>query len=128
MAITYHQNVDGTHIIKIESNSAVPVLIRDVVTLLVDIHYQSHHNSAYIVLDFERYDQFPLREFVMCLKQFYRDVEMNQLRVALVVQSSLVRVLEAVVKTLVTRESIQYFTDTERALLWLHLERGRNVA
>lgn len=127
MDMAYHQNSDGTHIISVASEKVTSFAVKDVIIQLADIHYQAHDCATYVVLNFGMYSHLPLREFVMYLKQFYKDVSDNQLSLALVVDTSQVRVLEAVVKTLVTRETIQYFTDLDKALLWLSIERSKST-
>ncbi|MEM9953364.1 MAG: hypothetical protein AAF846_17285 [Chloroflexota bacterium] len=126
MPVKYQEYSQNTHIIRTQDDDTFEMDI--IIHKLHTICRKASDKPSYIMMDFSANYHVPLREFVIELKQFYGAVDSQKLRIALVVQPSLVRVLEAVVKTLVTRESIQYFTNEDRALLWLTIERGKHIA
>ena len=80
------------------------------------------------MLNLESHYHLPLREFAEELRTVYKSLDSNKLKLALVVQPSMVNVLEVVVKTLVSRQHIHYFTMSARAYLWLNLERKKDIA
>jgi|GEM_PF-6761631 len=125
-SLDYHESADGIHIITLNTTREFdPEVITD---LLGEIHHFAYGKPAYIMLNLEAHYRLPLREFVTELKHFYKRVDGSNLRIALVAQPSVVNVLQTMVKTLVTRESIQYFTVTDSAAQWLLLEIKKNAA
>ena len=83
-------------------------------------------SPAYALIDMRGHYVLPLRDFSAQLKRLYRDLpETQPLFLAMVVDSSVVGVLSTIVKTLVRRETIQYFTNMDKAKMWLSIERTK---
>lgn len=92
--------------------------------LLEDIY--NPDEAKYVYIDFSQHHILPLRALGSTILRFYRDrVHQTPIFIALVVQPSLGRVLNSVIKTLMHRELVQIFTDANRAYQWLELEREK---
>jgi hypothetical protein len=121
--IIYHQSGEGTHVIDVlaefgseESQGVIDILMQ----------VGMSQSPAYGLIDMRGHYVLPLRDFSAQLKRLYRDLPENQpLFLAMVVDASVVSVLSTIVKTLVRRESIQYFTNIDKAKMWLSIERNK---
>jgi hypothetical protein len=121
--ISYHQNGEGTHIIDVltefgaeESQEAIDILGQ----------IAMNQSPAYGLMDIRGHYVLPLRDFSAQLKRLYREMPEGQtLFIALVVDASVIGVLSTIVKTLIRRDSIQYFTNVDKAKMWLAIERNK---
>jgi hypothetical protein len=123
--IAYHQAADGTHVIDILSEFS-GAEAQEVIDILAEIAVNARTTPAYCMIDMRGHYVLPLREFSAQLKRLYREMPENQpLFVAMVVDASVISVLSTIVKTLVRRESIQYFVEPDKAYMWLGIERTK---
>lgn len=123
--IAYHQNADGIHTIDILSEFG-GAEAQDVIDILAEIALTSAGQPAYGLIDMRGHYVLPLRDFSAQLKRLYREIPENQpLFLAMVVDASVVSVLSTIVKTLIRRDSIQYFVQADKAHLWLSIERNK---
>jgi hypothetical protein len=99
---------------------------QEVIDILAGIAANQPDTPAYCLLDMRGHYVLPLRDFSAQLKRLYRDMPENQpLFLAMVVDAAVVSVLSTIVKTLVRRDSIQYFTQLDKGQLWLNIERNK---
>jgi hypothetical protein len=123
--IAYHQSADGTHTIDILSEFG-SAEAQEVIDILAEIASNSAGHPAFGLIDMRGHYVLPLRDFSAQLKRLYRDMHDEQpLFLAMVVDASVVSVLSTIVKTLIRRDSIQYFTQADKAYLWLSIERSK---
>lgn len=123
--IAYHQSADGTHTIDILSEFG-SAEAQEVIDILAEIAMSAGGEPAYSLIDMRGHYVLPLRDFSSQLKRLYREISENQpLFLAIVVDASVVSVLSTIVKTLIRRDSIQYFTQADKAHLWLSIERKK---
>jgi len=124
-SFNYHQTPEGIHVIDSKETKSGLIAVEDIIEILQGIQYNAFGKPVYVVLNLEAHYHLPVREFAEELRPVYQSVDGSKLKLALVVQPSMVNVLEVVVKTLVSRQHIHYFTMSARAYLWLNLERKR---
>jgi hypothetical protein len=123
--ISYHQNSEGTHIVSV-LNDFGSEEAQEAIDILGQAAMQQ--SSSFALMDMRGHYVLPLRDFSAQLKRLYRDLpETQPLFLAMVVDSSVVGVLSTIVKTLVRRESIQYFTNIDKAKMWLSIERNKQA-
>lgn len=123
--IEYHQASDGSHHITISSEFNMPE-IQELMDVLQEIARTNPDKATYIIIDLRGQYVLPLREFASPLKRFYQNLPENQaIFMALLVDTAVVSVLSTIIKTLIKRDSIQYFTQDDKAHLWLTIERGK---
>lgn len=121
--ISYHQSSEGNHVIEVLSEFGLEEA-QEAIDILGQIAI--NQSPAFALIDMRGHYVLPLRDFSAQLKRLYRDLPENQpLYLAMVVDSSVVGVLSTIVKTLVRRESIQYFTNIDKAKMWLGIERTK---
>ena len=125
-SFNYHQTPEGIHVINSKETKSGIIAVDDVIEMLQEIQHNASGKPVYVVLNLEEHYHLPLREFAEELRSVFKSVDSSKLKLALVVQPSMVNVLEVVVKTLVSRQDIHYFTMTARAYLWLNLERKKH--
>jgi hypothetical protein len=121
--ISYHQTVEGTHVIDVLSEFGAEES-QEAIDILGQI--AMNQSPAYGLMDIRGHYVLPLRDFSAQLKRLYREMPEGQtLFIALVVDASVIGVLSTIVKTLIRRDSIQYFTNVEKAKMWLTIERNK---
>jgi hypothetical protein len=121
--VTYHQHSEGTHVIDVLSEFGAQEA-QEAIDMLGQI--ATSQSPAYALMDMREHYVLPLRDFSAQLKRLYREMPEGQtLFVAMVVDASVVSVLSTIVKTLVRRDSIQYFTNMDKAKMWLSIERTK---
>ena len=119
--VTYHQSGEGTHVIDVLSEFGAQEA-QEAIDMLGQIAMSQ--STGYALMDMREHYVLPLRDFSAQLKRLYRELPEGQtLFVAMVVDASVVSVLSTIVKTLVRRDSIQYFTNMDKAKMWLSIER-----
>ena len=95
------------------------------IEMLANFYRQEQQEQIYLLLDMRQSGMLPLR---------YLTVEMRRLNeqyakhapifIALVLEDvNLIEVTSALMRTIMRRDSAQYFTDIDKARLWLNLEQ-----
>lgn len=126
--ISYHQSTDDIHVIDLQDGHSNDFSVEDITSMLREIQQNADGAAVYVLLNLEAHYNLPLRQFLEELRRFSSKEGQNQVKIALVVQASMINMLDIMVKTLVTHDFINYFTMTARAYLWLNLEHKRSIA
>ena len=115
----------GTHIFNITDTNINNFDVHELTNALKRLYQEARGEPLYILLNLEGYHKLPLNDFILELKQFYASVNKASVFIALMLHPSLVTIVQSMVKTLVTREALQNFSQEEKALLWLSIERKK---
>ncbi|GAB5493141.1 MAG: hypothetical protein Phog2KO_33560 [Phototrophicaceae bacterium] len=125
MNFNHYQNSDSTHIFNITNRTVSDFDASMLTNTLHQLYQEAKGAPLYIILNLESYYSLPLSDFTLELKKFYTTVNKSSVFIALILDPSLVTIVQSMVKTLVTRESLQNFSKEETALLWLDIERKK---
>lgn len=126
MEFNYSQNADGTHIFYVMRGDDADCFNSRILTDNINEIYQNAQGTPiYIVLNLASQEHLPLHAFILDLKRFYTSINQSSVFVALVLPHTLVHIVEATIKTLISRRAIQNFEQEKTALLWLNIERQR---
>lgn len=95
--------------------------------MLVDFYEETNGDNPYIILDMRESGMLPLRYLTKSLRRlFERYPEHESAKIALVLEDpQMLNVTRALLRTIMKRESVQYFTKMDKARLWLKIEQNK---
>ncbi|MEO1288485.1 MAG: hypothetical protein AAFV93_12015 [Chloroflexota bacterium] len=128
MAIITHV-ARNKHIHEVVFTESSRGAIDQFLSMLSKIYEQSNGLPIYIVLDMRHSGMLPLRYLTKSLRrtleQFPNRPPAN---IAIVLEDpQMLNVTRALLRTITHRESVQYFTQIDKARLWLQLEYNRSA-
>lgn len=120
--IEQHQQADGIFYLRPEKSFSEE-RVEQVIETLKSLHHGTE--PTYIILDLGDNYVLPIRTLASAIRSFYRNIPPTNapIFIAMIVEKSMIQVMDSVFKTLMRREAIQPFTETKRAKQWLMLER-----
>lgn len=120
--IDQHQQADGTYYLA-TTDLLVETDVEQIVAILKAIYH--HDQATYAILDLTGNYVLPMRVLASRIRHFFRGMMRTSAPffVAVIVEPDILQVMDTVLKTLVSRDAIQPFTDIDRARQWLKLER-----
>lgn len=97
------------------------------ITLLADFYRKPQSESIYLVLDMRASGMLPLRYLTVEMRRLNEEYTNHApIYIAIVLKdTSLIDVTSALMKTIMRRDSVQYFTILEKARLWLDIEQRK---
>jgi len=117
---------DKIHTLTISATSVVDSLstryIAKLLTHIDETHIPENAQRLRIILDVSDFYLLPLRNMALQLREFYEQRNVVDLSIALVVQPTIASVLTTLTRTYVKCDSIQLFTQLDKADLWLKLQ------
>ncbi|MEO1288836.1 MAG: hypothetical protein AAFV93_13805 [Chloroflexota bacterium] len=133
MAILHHHtSADNIHTITLQTDRIIEKLsTQQIIEALVWISEQfnlSDKQQLRVIIDLSCFHLLPLRNLAIELRRFYEQEENINTKIALVVQPALVEVLNTMTRTYVKRDSIQLFTQLDKAELWLTLQNTSTIS
>lgn len=95
---------------------------------LVEFYEQAGDEHLYIVLDMRQSGMLPLRSLTQSLRSLLQTYpDHDAATIALVLDDpQMLDVTEALLKTIMRRDTIQYFTQLDKARLWLSIEQNKS--
>lgn len=124
--IHYSRYGDGTHAVRFyeATRQAVDTLIDMIEGLYSD---PENNENIYLILDFRNSGMLPLRYFTQELRQLNERYPRHKpAHMAMVLaDANIIDVTDALLRTILRRDSVQYFTVMDSAEMWLRLERDK---
>ena len=103
-----------------------------IIDLLIDdinhiFHMVSSDTPIFLLIEMQNTEIVYLRQMILRLKDIVRTYpQHNRLYTAIVIEDvTLLDIADTLMRTLIQRERIQYFTDAEKARFWLRLEKQK---
>ncbi len=95
--------------------------------MLVSFYQETPGEHPYIILDMRESGMLPLRYLTKSLRRlFERYPEHESANIAIVLEDpQMLHVTRALLRTIMRRETVQYFTKIEKARFWLKLEQNK---
>lgn len=120
--IEQHQQADGTYYIGAK-NLLVETDIEQTIEALKSVYQPTQ--ACYVILDLADNFVLPIRVLSSQIRLFHQEISSTNapLFLALIIEPSLIQMIETVFTTLMRRDLIQPFIEMKRAKQWLTLER-----
>ena len=98
------------------------------ITLLADFYRKPQSESIYLVLNMCISGMLPLRYLTVELRRLNEEYPNHaSIYIAIVLKdASIIEVTSALMRTIMRRDSTQYFTDIDKARLWLDIEQRKH--
>lgn len=92
-------------------------------------YQQSNGESLYLIMDMRQSGMLPLRYLTKSLRQLLEQhADTASTNIAIVLEDpQMLNVTRALLRTFMHRDSVQYFTDIEKAHLWLQIEQTKHA-
>ena len=123
--ITHLRQKNNVH--ELEFTEASRLSTDQFITLLADFYRESQSVSIYLILDMRISGMLPLRYLTLELRRLNEEyVNHVPIYIAIVLKDpSIIEVASALMRTIMRRDSTQYFTDIDKARLWLDIEQRK---
>jgi len=122
LEIEQYQQADGVYFLRPEK-----ILTEETTVYVIETLKSIYRGSeaTYIILNLENNYTLPIRKLATDIRSFYRSIPPTNspMFIAVIVENSMIQVMDSVLKTLMRREAIQAFNEMSRAKQWLMLER-----
>jgi len=121
--LQHEQLSDDTHRLVFEqaTRESVDVLI----ITLRQIYAATADKAVYVVLDMRDSGMLPLRYFTNNLRDFINSEahQLDSYLAILVCENTIVNMSTSLLRSILRRDKVQYFTEPDKALLWFEIER-----
>lgn len=129
-AIEHTVHPNGVH--EVMFSVASRASIEDLMTVMESVFQQTPpvNNAHYILLDLRASGMLPLRHLTQRLRELLRaHPERPRTCIAMVLHDQIMKeVTTVLLRTILRREQVQYFTRYDHAHLWLTIEQNRPAA
>jgi hypothetical protein len=97
------------------------------ITILADFYRNPQSESIYLLLDMRDSGMLPLRYLTLEMRRLNEEyLNHAPIYIALVVDDvSIIEVTSVLMRTIMRRDSAQYFTNIDKARLWLDIEQRK---
>lgn len=123
--ITYQQLDNNVHkLFFIEANRRSS---DEFIEILTDFYQNVELDNVYLLLDLRESGMLPLRRLTTNMRHINEEYPNHPaVHIALALNDGLmVDVTSALMRTIMRRDSIQYFTDIDKAYQWLEIEQDK---
>mgnify|MGYP006271962111 CR=1 FL=1 len=122
--IKYTHHADGTHEFKLEGDNAYAVdqLLPEFKTIITG------DDAKYVIFEMTTLKMGTMRYFANELRAFMRArQDQTPLFIAIIISAGMVDLTSSLLKTILERETVQYFTQSDKARTWLRIEKQKQA-
>jgi hypothetical protein len=124
MGLITHNKTDGIHELVFQKASRASI---EELTNLLEHIYNTNPNSSYCILDLRTSGMLPIRYLTYQMRRLHtRHPNHNPIHIAVVLDDGLMlNMSQVLLRTVMQRDNAQYFTNMDKAKLWLQLEQQK---